>query len=175
MYIIPNSQVKVFSNVTQEEFRGFVGYSAADNAVIVAVRGTDDIVNWIGSVNQTMDFMAYPKCNLCMVNARMYNTYLEMSALVKAQVQFILSKYRTAAIYVTGHSVGGALAALAALDIKATFGKVDQFYSYGQPRIGSKDFADYIETQMPVYRVICYYDMIPHIPPLGSDYFHGGS
>ena len=141
---MPHSQVKAFSTVTQEEFRGFVGYSAADNAVIVAVRGTDDSVNWIGSVDQTMDFVAYPKCNPCMVNARMYNTYLEMSALVKAQVQFILSKYRTAAIYVTGHSIGGALAALAALDIKATFGKVDQFYSYGQPRLGNQNFANYL-------------------------------
>ena len=99
-----------------------------------------------------------------------------MSAIVKAQVQFILSKYRTAAIYSAGHGVGGALAMLAAVDIKTTFGRIDLFYSYGEPRVGNQIFATYAQTQMLIYRVIHCGDIVPHVPTYGvTDYAHEGS
>jgi hypothetical protein len=33
--------------------------------------------------------------------------------------------------------MGGAIATVAALDINSIFGKVNKFYSYGQPRVGN--------------------------------------
>jgi len=36
-----------------------------------------------------------------------------------------LSQYRDAKIIITGHSLGGAMAALCALDLKELFGRVD--------------------------------------------------
>ena len=172
MYNTLPTQVKAFLNTTQD-IQGFVGYSAAHNAVIAAFRGTVDIKNWLANIDFKQ--VAYSKCGGCMVHDGFYNAYAEVSAIVKGQVQLILNKYRTAAVYVTGHSLGGALATIAALDIKTTFGKVDQFYSYGEPRVGNGAFAAYFEAQMPVYRVIHYADIVPHVPPLGlNNYTHGG-
>ncbi len=48
-------------------------------------------------------------------------------------------------IFVTGHSLGGALAVFAALDIKETLPKTHvRLYTYGQPRVGNEGFSDYI-------------------------------
>jgi predicted lipase len=38
---------------------------------------------------------------------------------------------------VNGHSLGGALAILAAVDIKLHFGRVNSVYTFGQPRVGN--------------------------------------
>jgi hypothetical protein len=68
MYNMLHSQVKAFANTTQGEFQGFVGYSADHNAVIVALRGTDDIrTGWQHQSNICM-LAPYPKCDGCMVN-----------------------------------------------------------------------------------------------------------
>lgn len=173
MYTPPLTKVKAFLNTTGN-IQGFVGYSAPHNAVIAAFRGTVDIKNWISNIQFAQ--VAYPKCSGCAVHDGFYNAYQEVSATVKAQVQLIVNKYRTAAIYVTGHSLGGAIATIAALDIKSTFGRLDQFYSYGEPRVGNSAFASYFAGQMPVYRVIHYADIVPHVPPFGLlDYTQGGS
>jgi hypothetical protein len=92
---------------------------------------------------------------------------LKSQLLSRPKCSSFLNKYSTAAIYVTGHSLGGALATLAALDIKATFGKLSEFYSYGEPRVGNAAFATYFASQMPVHRVIHYADIVPHVPPYG--------
>lgn len=42
---------------------------------------------------------------------------MTVSSTVKSQITTLASKYRNAPIYVTGHSLGGALAVVAALDI----------------------------------------------------------
>jgi len=45
-------------------------------------------------------------------------------------------------VYVTGHSLGGALATLAAHDIKSAHPSVDMtVYTFGSPRVGNKAFA----------------------------------
>jgi len=154
--------------------QGFVGYSAKHNAVIAAFRGSSDIKNWIMDFDATQT--TYSKCTGCKIHVGFYKSYNEVSATVKAQVQLILSKYRTAQIYVTGHSLGGALAVVAALDLKATFGHLDMFYSYGQPRVGNSAFATYFASQITGYRVVHYADMVPHLPPHSMlDYMHGGA
>lgn len=155
--------------------QGFVAYEQQKNAIIVAFRGSVDIKSWIADLDAPQ--MSYPKCTGCMVHVGFYKAYMEVSPSIKAQVQIILSKYRTAQIYVTGHSLGGAMAVVAALDIKATFGKLDQFYSYGQPRVGNQAFADYFASQISSgHRVVHYADIVPHLPPLTMfGYRHGGS
>lgn len=167
-------QVKAFINTTLD-MQGFVAYEAQSNAVIVAFRGSVDIKNWIADLDAPQ--MEYPKCSGCLVHVGFYKAYGEVSAEVKAQVQKIISKYRTASIYVTGHSLGGAMAVVASLDLKATFGKVDQFYTYGQPRVGNQAFATYFESQIGnLFRVVHYADIVPHVPPLTMlGYIHGGA
>ena len=72
-----------------------------------------------------------------MIHEGFYDAFQTVEGYVRKQVEALSAQYRDAKIYVTGFSLGGALATVAALDLKDIFGKVDQFYTYGQPRVGN--------------------------------------
>ena len=64
-------------------------------------------------------------------------------------------------LFITGHSLGGALALLAtkliAPDVNGAC------YTFGAPRIGNYEFFRFIKT--PVYRVVNSSDIVPRVPP----------
>nr|GMD62939.1 uncharacterized protein LOC109176470 isoform X1 [Ipomoea batatas] len=75
-------------------------------------------------------------------------------------------------VYVTGHSLGGALATLLALELSssqlAKRGAISvTMYNFGSPRVGNKKFADvYNEKVKDSWRVVNHRDIIPTVPRL---------
>ncbi|CAH9137291.1 unnamed protein product [Cuscuta epithymum] len=75
-------------------------------------------------------------------------------------------------VYVTGHSLGGALATLLALELSssqlAKRGAVSvTMYNFGSPRVGNKPFAEvYNEKVKDSWRVVNHRDIIPTVPRL---------
>ncbi|XP_052290390.1 uncharacterized protein LOC102627249 isoform X3 [Citrus sinensis] len=75
-------------------------------------------------------------------------------------------------VYVTGHSLGGALATLFALELSssqlAKQGAIFvTMYNFGSPRVGNKRFADvYNEKVKDSWRVVNPRDIIPTVPRL---------
>ncbi|KAF7632143.1 Lipase_3 domain-containing protein [Meloidogyne graminicola] len=68
----------------------------------------------------------------------------------------------------TGHSLGGALASLAALrTVLDNLRRSDQvqLYTFGQPRVGNTDFAAAHDKYVPLsFRVVHRMDIVPHMP-----------
>ncbi|CAM9732160.1 unnamed protein product [Chrysoparadoxa australica] len=70
-------------------------------------------------------------------------------------------------IYVTGHSLGGALATLCAVDFADRF-KASKLtmYNFGSPRVGNSAFARlYNEKHAGAFRIVNDMDMIARLPP----------
>ncbi|CAH0043332.1 unnamed protein product [Clonostachys solani] len=67
-------------------------------------------------------------------------------------------------IVITGGSLGGAIATIAAAHIRAAGYQAD-LYTYGSPRIGNDVLVDFI-TQQPgkLYRVTHRHDLVPRVP-----------
>ncbi len=82
-----------------------------------------------------------------------------------ANLQAIRALHRNASIYITGHSLGGALAALSAPDIKQVYGNISALYTYGEPRVGNDHFAAYYLSVVASNRIVHYADLVPHVPP----------
>lgn len=61
-------------------------------------------------------------------------------------------------IWVTGHSLGGALAVLTA----TRFRKIHGLYTFGAPRLGNRNFVS--SFPMRSFRIINKNDMVPHLP-----------
>ncbi len=68
-------------------------------------------------------------------------------------------------IFLTGHSLGGALATLASLDLRKSKKYEVTNYTFGAPKVGNKRFVKYYNKQVKdSYRVVNDEDPIPSIP-----------
>ncbi|XP_023530237.1 uncharacterized protein LOC111792861 isoform X1 [Cucurbita pepo subsp. pepo] len=75
-------------------------------------------------------------------------------------------------VYVTGHSLGGALATLLALELTssqlARHGAINvTMYNFGSPRVGNRQFAEiYNKKVKDSWRVVNHRDIVPTVPHL---------
>jgi predicted lipase len=75
-------------------------------------------------------------------------------------------------ILFTGHSLGAALATLAA-SLYRPSGKVTALYTFGSPRVGNSEFATTLQdTDVYRYRDCC--DVVTRVPPPAMGYAHVG-
>lgn len=100
---------------------------------------------------------------------------------VESQLRELLATSGTKPIYITGHSLGGALAlvASAALGGKPEPGKpalgdrIAAVYTFGAPRVGTHKFAEIVKA--PHYRIVNSGDIVPFVPPIWlRRYVHTG-
>lgn len=94
-----------------------------------------------------------------------------------AAMNEVIKKSKKARYIITGHSLGGAIAQLFALNATGdTFkGRIwedpeSSLITFGSPRIGDEDFADLHDEKIPPsrkLRIVNNEDMIAHVPPKG--------
>jgi triacylglycerol lipase len=71
-------------------------------------------------------------------------------------------------VFITGHSLGGALAILCARNFVARNVPVQAVYTFGQPRVGDSHFADGYDAWLfsRTFRVVNQCDIVPRVPGL---------
>ncbi|GFZ08973.1 alpha/beta-Hydrolases superfamily protein [Actinidia rufa] len=151
--------------------QGFVGIAKDLNAIVIAFRGTqgNSIMNWIEDLYWKQVDLDYPGMPDAMVHHGFYCAYHETT--VRSGILHAVKRakelYGDINIMVTGHSMGGAMAAFCALDL-AVNQKIQnvQVMTFGQPRIGNTAFASYYSQLVPnTIRVTNDHDIVPHLPP----------
>ncbi len=70
-------------------------------------------------------------------------------------------------IWITGHSLGAALATLSA----GRYGSAQGVYTFGSPRVGNEVFKENFDVK--IYRIVNDDDIVPRVPPPGK-YVHVG-
>jgi triacylglycerol lipase len=81
-------------------------------------------------------------------------------------------------IWITGHSLGGALAELcAAQALFVSHIPVQGVYTFGQPRVGNKAFADAVNEKLGsgIYRFVNHRDIVPRVPLFSMGFCHYGN
>lgn len=101
---------------TSANIQGYTAYFTKENAILVSYRGSADFKNWVYNLNTAIT--GYPGCSGCAVHLGFYSAFKDVAPLVRPLVDQLKSLYRTAKLIVTGHSLGGAMAILSALDLK---------------------------------------------------------
>eukprot|EP00803_Ostreobium_quekettii_P002472 evm.model.scf_930.3 EVM.evm.TU.scf_930.3 scf_930:19685-24519(-) len=159
----------------------YVGYLPAWKANIVAIRGTDshDFWNWIEDFDSWRSKypLSYPGAEGCQIHSGFYKLWAN-SALKEnttAAVQRLMDKYGTnQTTYVVGHSMGGAMADLAALWLKFNLSLSDvRVTTFGQPRTGNKKFSDFFnKTIEHSWRFTHDKDIVPSLPYEFMGYWH---
>ncbi|WP_306423197.1 hypothetical protein [Desulforhabdus sp. TSK] len=101
------------------------------------------------------------------LGGEVHQGFLDELAAVQDQVVAELLKRgdRSLPVYVTGHSQGGAEAALATRALLAGGFNVVSTYTFAAPRPGNLEFTKSIPADVPVHRIECGDDIVPHLPP----------
>lgn len=158
---------------TVANIQAFAGYLPNINAIVVAFRGSADLKNWIADLSTSS--VVYPGCANCHVHYGFNKAYNGVGPDVRSAVQGLRALYRSAPLVITGHSLGGAMAILAALDLHDLSYPIKEVYTFGQPRVGDAAFSTNYQNKFPeTYRLIHYADMVPHLPPSNFGFIHGG-
>lgn len=163
----------------ERDIFGFIGYNEADDQIVVAFRGTNgiDLRNWLTNFEQ--DHVPYKDVFNARVHKGWFSAYLAIEEKVFTTVQAQVLLHPSASILITGHSLGGVLGTLAAVDINrfVTPKARVQLYTYGQPRVGNSEFADYVMGLLPdgeYQRVTHFNDMVVRNPLEVMGYKHAG-
>ncbi len=79
------------------------------------------------------------------------NSMLEPN--ITAAVRKMHAEHPNAPLYAIGHSMGAALATICAMDVKFKVGLRDvRLYTFGSPRVGNLEFANFVYSQTTVRR-----------------------
>lgn len=157
--LVTDFRAKSFTGIV-EKF-GFILQS--ENHIIVAFRGTSSTTDWIS------DAMASQSKYRCMNNAGQSHRgfsniyYSARNSILTALAD--LSADQT--LYVAGHSLGGGLAALCALDLAVNSAYRNPIvYTFGSPRVGNLAFSKAYESKVNAsFRVHNRFDIVTHLPP----------
>ncbi|SPN96904.1 related to triacylglycerol lipase [Cephalotrichum gorgonifer] len=135
---------------SQGELRG---EDDGEKAIIVAFRGTYSLSNTVVDLSSVpQEYVPYPspdepkhKCTNCTVHMGFLSSWRNARKKVLPVLETLREEYPGYPILLVGHSLGGAVAALAALELKASLQWDDIVVTtFGEPRIGNEGLARFI-------------------------------
>ena len=92
---------------------------------------------------------------------KIHNGFYRAFQGVKDLIGNDLKDYGDHSLYITGHSLGGALALIATKMFNSD--NLAACYTFGSPKVGNEEFDDDIKP--PIYRIVNAYDLVPASPP----------
>lgn len=148
------------------------GYVAVDDgsedgeekpAIIVAFRGTYSLANTVVDLSTVpQEYVPYPEpgdggskhtsdgteqtCTNCTVHMGFLESWRQARRLVLPVLKNVRATHRGYPIHIVGHSLGGAVACLAALELKLALGWDDvTVTTFGEPQVGNAGFVDFVD------------------------------
>lgn len=144
-----------FGAFDRGNIQGF--WCASGDAALLSFRGTSNIKQWIRDAQFAT--VSHPW-------GQVHKGFKEGLELVEEDLRlFDTVAKEVKHVWITGHSLGGALALLAAARLKMK-GIRASLYTYGQPRVGLGNFADRFAIELPgrLHRIVNQSDIVARIP-----------
>ena len=162
----------IFINNNPTDTQLFIAYDK-DN-IFISFRGTKDFGDWI--INAGISFTR-------ITHGRVHAGFNRALDSVWDQIIQILVAIQTTgqSIWITGHSLGGALAVLTAERLTYFVDPIRQWklnglYTFGQPRVGDIDFVTALELKIKdrYFRLVNDNDIVTRIPDRFNKYQQSG-
>ena len=152
-----------------------------DSSIVVAFRGSeapttlDGLKDWL--LTNANNYLILPTGRAgtdfaaAGVDARFHRGFLEALQMVweplLAAVQEA-QKAKDRPLWITGHSLGGALALLAAWRLQRNFMAVQEVVTFGAPMIGNEAASRAFAREFPdkIFRYVDLEDVVPHLPTI---------
>lgn len=161
--------------VTVDNHHFITAWDQTNDILVVAFRGTD-----IAQLADVWTDLDYEKIETEL--GEVHKGFYEASqALMRSVVAAIEHRERPRHIWLTGHSLGGAIATLTMRQLEMQGHRVSGLVTFGQPRVGDRNFTIAMNRRLGnrMLRVINEDDVVaslpPRIPLVMPAYYSGGS
>jgi hypothetical protein len=168
--------MKVISN-PKLDTRILIGYDQSLNSIVVTFRGTDNFSNIISDLKfLTDDLTSLDGCDGCKVHSGFLESFNGNQQAIDLELKNLKDLYPNSKLIITGHSYGGAVATIEASYLQKQ-GIDVSLITFGSPRVGNKEYAEFLNTTIKGQNIRVTYleDPVISIPPTGLGYQHVGS
>ncbi|MGF1459885.1 MAG: lipase family protein [Leptolyngbyaceae cyanobacterium] len=159
-------------------FYGFLLESNEDS--ILVFRGTQRLLEWLGNVYAVQQEYLHPTTGESLGRIHQGFRRIADAIINPLAVDAVKQINPNKPCYVSGHSLGSALATILALDIALAEPQLQpqlQVYVYASPRVGNPEFVNNYAQILPnTFRITNLADPIPTMPPtkLRAEFVHVG-
>ena len=157
----------------EADVEGFIGKSG--DIIIIAFMGTESFRDVITDAKFWKKKIPYDNMNS---NIRVHAGFIDAYKRdkVRGEIHRTIQEWGGASVYrIYGHSYGGALATLCAVDVQFNFSSEIALIIFGCPRVGNPAFSRSFNKRVPnVIRVINGSDLVTKLPPFWCFYKHIG-
>ncbi len=152
---------------------GFLAVTASKE-LVAAIRGTDTILEWLHDASFLLvpipiaGAHGYTEDGFTAVYRSLRTGSPDGSPTAKDSIKGYLDAGTAASVTICGHSLGGALATLLALDVALnTSCRTPGVYTFASPRTGDHLFAGCYAAAVPdSFRIANRQDLVPQLPPI---------
>ena len=151
--------------------------AADDSMIVVAFRGTENILDWITNAKVKQK----PGGPLGKIHGGFLAAFQSVWGQIHETIEEFDADSKPRSVWVTGHSLGGALATITAAQMIEDDDPIHGMYTYGQPRVGDRKFAREFDGEFEprAFRHVNSHDIVTRVPPRrspgGDRYRHIGS
>jgi len=187
-YLVHYSKQAEYSTdcgVTTSKNLGSPVWPLDDDVITVVFRGSEELDDWVVDADFDLVPCVIPGCPS---NARVHTGFqdalfenedviYELEDVVKGILNNPEFEGDKSRIYVTGHSLGGALAQVFSTYLTANNPDINvKMISFGGPRVGNDEFAEWANElpNLSAWRFVNDWDPIPRSPTIIQGYKHAG-
>lgn len=158
----------------ENSMKFIAGYNKYYNSTYIAIRGTENIMNWMDDIRCTFSY-PYSDYPYVAVETGLYILYSKIKSNILEQIISISNKYNTNTLILTGHSMGSIVTFI---PFDLYFDNIEfkniKIVTFGSPRIGNNEFVNMFNSfdNVKSYRITHYYDIVPHVPESILGYKH---
>ncbi|CAG8920925.1 unnamed protein product [Penicillium salamii] len=159
-----------FSNDTITDTAGFIAVDDVKKAIVLSFRGSYSVRNWIADAS--FPYTSTGICTGCEAELGFWGSWKAVRENIQSQLHDAFSQHSDYELVVTGHSLGAAIASLAAADLRGKGYPEAKMYAYAAPRVANSKLAKYITAQGNNFRFTHINDPVPKLPLLAMGYVH---
>jgi len=154
-HVLNQADFELLAVFNNEGTQAFLTKRNKDKMAILAFRGTEK--------EDPRDVVTDLKASFYKDNKgiEIHDGFYKAFKVVEKDALKEVDKLKEFALYVTGHSLGGALALVATRVLNSD--NLAACYTFGSPKVGKEEFDDDIKP--PIYRVVNAFDIVPFSPP----------
>lgn len=155
------------------------------STVYIVFRGSEKQMDW----NTNLDFeqiedqivkereQTYPYAGESRSGARLHEGFSNAYMSARDTIHDFMRTNPVSKVVLTGHSLGGALATIGAVDVQYNFDRdpriTIEVYTFGAPRVGNTGFRESFNQRVPnSYRFVYGMDIVPALPRPWQGYRH---